>query len=69
MFTEFVSAMAIHYGAVKTFRKMRVADGERPLGVQIFGGDPEVMAETARIAEELGADLVDINMGCWVPKV
>ena len=69
MFTEFVSAMAIHYGAVKTFRKMRVADGERPLGVQIFGGDPEVMAETARIAEELGVDLVDINMGCWVPKV
>ena len=69
MFTEFVSAMAIHYGATKTFRKMRVHPGERPLGIQIFGGDPDVMAETARIAEEMGADLVDINMGCWVPKV
>lgn len=69
MFTEFVSAMAIHYGAHKTFRKMRVDPAERPLGVQIFGGDPDVMAETARIAEEMGADLVDINMGCWVPKV
>ncbi len=69
MFTEFVSAMAIHYGAVKTFRKMRVHPKERPLGIQIFGGDPDVMAETARIAEEMGADLVDINMGCWVPKV
>jgi nifR3 family TIM-barrel protein len=69
MFTEFVSAMAIHYGAVKTYRKMRIYDEERPLGIQIFGGDPEIMAETARIAEEMGADLVDINMGCWVPKV
>jgi nifR3 family TIM-barrel protein len=69
MFTEFVSAMAIHYGAKKTFRKMRIHPGERPLGIQIFGGEPDVMAETARIAEEMGADLVDINMGCWVPKV
>lgn len=69
MFTEFVSAMAIHYGAVKTFRKMRIHPDERPLGIQIFGAEPDVMAETARIAEEMGADIVDINMGCWVPKV
>jgi len=69
MFTEFVSAMAIHYGAAKTLRKMRILDEERPLGIQIFGGDPDVMAETARIAEEMGADILDINMGCWVPKV
>ncbi len=69
MFTEFVSAMAIHYGAVKTFRKMRIHPDERPLGIQIFGGEPETMAETARIAEEMGADILDINMGCWVPKV
>lgn len=69
MFTEFVSAMAIHYGAKKTLRKMRIHPDERPLGIQIFGGEPETMAETARIAEEMGADIVDINMGCWVPKV
>jgi nifR3 family TIM-barrel protein len=69
MFTEFVSAMAIHYKAQKTYRKMRIHPEERPLGIQIFGGDPDVMAETARVAEEMGADLVDINMGCWVPKV
>ncbi len=69
MFTEFVSAMAVHYQAKKTFRKMRVHPGEHPLGIQIFGGEPDVMAETARVAEEMGADLVDINMGCWVPKV
>jgi tRNA-dihydrouridine synthase B len=69
MFTEFVSAMAIHYGAVKTLRKMRLHDEERPLGIQIFGADPDIMAETARIAEAMGAEIVDINMGCWVPKV
>jgi nifR3 family TIM-barrel protein len=69
MFTEFVSAMAIHYGAVKTFRKMKIHPDERPLAIQIFGGEPGVMAETARICEEMGADIVDINMGCWVPKV
>lgn len=69
MFTEFVSAMAVHHGARKTIRKMRIHDDERPLGIQIFGGDPEIMAETARLAESMGADLVDINMGCWVPKV
>ncbi|MCH7903363.1 MAG: tRNA dihydrouridine synthase DusB [Armatimonadetes bacterium] len=69
MFTEFISAMAIHHGALKTRDKMQVADDERPLGIQIFGGVPDVMAETARVAVEMGADLVDINMGCWVPKV
>ena len=69
MFTEFVSAMAIHYGAVKTLRKMRVHHDERPLAIQIFGGDPRIMGETALLCEEMGADIVDINMGCWVPKV
>ncbi|MGI8924008.1 MAG: tRNA dihydrouridine synthase DusB [Fimbriimonadales bacterium] len=69
MFTEFVSAMAIHHGAAKTLRKMRISDAERPLGIQIFGGDADVMVETALLCEEMGADVVDINMGCWVPKV
>jgi len=70
MFTEFVSAMAIHYGAMKTYKKMKIHPGERPLGIQIFGGEPATMAETAKVAAyEMGADLVDINMGCWVPKV
>jgi nifR3 family TIM-barrel protein len=69
MFTEFVSSMAIHYGAEKTLKKMRIENEERPLGIQIFGGDPEIMAETARVSAEMGADLIDINMGCWVPKV
>lgn len=69
MFSEFVSAMAIHYGAKKTLKKLQVHPEERPLGIQIFGGEPGVMSETARLCEEAGADIVDINMGCWVPKV
>jgi nifR3 family TIM-barrel protein len=61
--------VALHHGARKSLRTMRVRDEERPLGIQIFGGDPEIMAEGARLAVAMGADLVDINMGCWVPKV
>lgn len=69
MFTEFVSAMAHHYNPERALRKMRVHSEEEPLAVQIFGGDPETMAEAARSAEASGAAIVDINMGCWVPKV
>jgi nifR3 family TIM-barrel protein len=69
MFTEFVSAMAIHHGARKTLKKLVIDQRERPLAIQIFGAEPDIMAETARLCEEMGADIVDINMGCWVPKV
>ena len=69
LFTEFVSAMASHYAPDKSRKKMRVHPDERPLAIQIFGGDVEKMAECARVAEEMGADILDINMGCWVPKV
>ncbi|CAN5546229.1 tRNA dihydrouridine synthase DusB [soil metagenome] len=69
LFTEFVSAMALHYNATKSLRKMRVHADERPLAIQIFGGEPATMAEAGRIAQDMGADIVDINMGCWVPKV
>jgi nifR3 family TIM-barrel protein len=69
MFTEFVSSMAAHFNPEIAKNKMRVHPAERPLAIQIFGGDAGIMAECARIAEEMGADVVDINMGCWVPKV
>ena len=69
MFTEFVSAMAVHYNPSRTMGKMRIHASERPLSIQIFGGEPDTMAETAAVAESMGADLLDINMGCWVPKV
>lgn len=69
MVTEFVSAMAIQYNAAKTLKKIRILEEERPLAVQIFGSDVDAMVRAASLSEEMGADIVDINMGCWVPKV
>jgi nifR3 family TIM-barrel protein len=68
-FTEMISAMGLVRGTVKTFRYLDTDGADRPLGVQIFGADPKVMAEAARIVEGHGADLIDINMGCPVRKV
>lgn len=67
--SEFVSAMAAHYNPNRALHKMAVDPRERPVSVQIFGAEPEVMANAAQMAEAQGADIVDINMGCWVPKV
>src|SRR5438105_15875274 len=64
MFTEFVSAMAIHHGAKKTLGKMRILPEERPLGIHIFGGDVDVMVETALLCVQMGADLCEYNMDC-----
>jgi len=69
MFTEFVSAQAVKHAIHRTLPKMRLLADERPIGIQIFGAEPEVMAETARVAESMAPDIIDINMGCWVPKV
>jgi tRNA-dihydrouridine synthase B len=68
-FTEFVSAMAVYHNPARSLPKMKRHPEEPLLGVQIFGAVPERMAESAAIAQEMGADVVDINMGCWVPKV
>jgi len=67
--TELLSSHAIHYKNQKTFGMFDWTDSERPVSVQLFGGDPGLMAEAAQIAEEYGADIIDLNMGCWVPKV
>ncbi len=69
VYTELLSATGLHYGSRRTREMMTLAEGERPVGIQLFGTKPEWMAEAARVAEEQGADLVDINMGCAVPKV
>jgi len=68
-FTEMISAMGLVRGAVKTHRYLDSTPEDRPLGVQLFGTDPGVMAEAAKIATENGADWIDINMGCPVRKV
>jgi tRNA-dihydrouridine synthase B len=68
-FTEMVSVNGLVRGSQKTGRYLDSNDDDRPLGVQIFGSDPELMAEGARIVTDRGADLIDINMGCPVRKV
>ena len=68
--TEMVSAKALCYQDKKTIPLLRLEEGEHPAGVQIFGSDPACMEQAAGLAlEASGADILDINMGCPVPKV
>jgi nifR3 family TIM-barrel protein len=67
--SEMVSCAGLQHGNERTLGYLRIASDERPLAVQIFGADPAVMAEAARMVEDAGADIVDINFGCPVRKV
>src|SRR5436190_22680529 len=67
--TEMISSEALVRRHRESFRLMDLGWDQRPVSVQLMGGDPGVMAEAARMAEAAGADIVDINMGCPVPKV
>ena len=69
MYTEMVSDRGLVYGNENTASLLAVFPWDHPIGVQLFGAEPHTMAEAARIAEGEGADLIDINMGCPVPKV
>jgi nifR3 family TIM-barrel protein len=64
-----VSCAGLHHKNERTLGYLRIATDERPLAVQIFGSEPEVMAEAAQMVEAAGADIVDINFGCPVRKV
>ena len=66
---EFISSEALTRGSERTRHMMQFSEEERPLAIQIYGSDPERMAEAARFVEALGADIVDINMGCPANKV
>jgi len=67
--SEFISVEGLTRNNPKSKRQMRFYDNERPFAVQIFGGQPERMRMAAEMAEEVGADILDINCGCPAPKV
>jgi len=69
MYTEFISSEGLIRDAIKSRQKLDIFDYERPIGIQIFGGDEEAMAMSAKIVEAVRPDLVDINFGCPVKKV
>lgn len=69
MYTEFISSEGLIRDAIKSRKKLDIFDYERPVGIQIFGGDEEAMALSAKIVDTVQPDLLDINFGCPVKKV
>ena len=69
VFSEMVSAKALHYNDKKTLELLKTDPSESPLGVQIFGSEPDIMAESASKLEDMGVSLLDINFGCPAPKI
>ncbi|MEP6685091.1 MAG: tRNA dihydrouridine synthase DusB [Parafilimonas sp.] len=69
MYTEFISSEGLIRDAIKSRQKLDIFDYEKPVGIQIFGGDEEAMAMSARIVDAVNPDLLDINFGCPVKKV
>lgn len=69
MFTEFISSEGLIRDAIKSRQKLDIFDYEKPIGIQIFGGDEEAMAMSAKIVDAVNPDLLDINFGCPVKKV
>ncbi len=69
VYSEFISSEGLIRDAIKSLQKLDIFDYERPVGIQIFGGDEEAMALSAKIVETVKPDLVDINFGCPVKKV
>jgi nifR3 family TIM-barrel protein len=67
--TELVSAHGIEHKSHRTLALMDFEETQRPVGIQLFGETPEVLAEASKVVEEAGADFVDLNFGCPVPKV
>jgi len=69
MYTEFISSEGLIRDAIKSRKKLDIFEYEKPIGIQIFGGDEEAMAMSAKIVDATNPDLVDINFGCPVKKV
>jgi tRNA-dihydrouridine synthase B len=67
--SEMVSSEGLIRGIDRTLEYAEYTEEERPVSIQIFGGEPAKMAEAARVVEQMGANIVDVNMGCPVPKI
>jgi len=67
--SEMVSSEGLVRGIDRTLAYAEYTEEERPVSIQIFGGDPETMASAAQVVEGMGADIIDVNMGCPVPKI
>ena len=69
MYTEFISSEGLIRDAHKSVQKLDIYDYERPIGIQIFGGNMDSMIEATKIVEQANPDVIDINYGCPVKKV
>ena len=69
VYTEFVNSDGLIRSNKKTEKKLEITEQERPVGIQIYGGNLEPMIEAAKIAESKSPELIDINAGCWVKKI
>ena len=69
VYTEFVNSDGLIRSNKKTEKKLEITEEERPVGIQIYGGNLEPMIEAAKIAESKNPDIIDINAGCWVKKI
>ena len=76
VYTEFIPSEGLIRDARKAYEKMKTSDAEAPIGIQIYGSDPDAMVEAARMADHAtelvgghGCDLIDINFGCPVSKI
>ena len=67
--TEFVNVEGLLRGCRNARRKLTLRDGDQPTAIQIYGSNPERLAEAASFAEASGPAFLDINCGCWVPKI
>ena len=69
VYTEFISSDGLIRDGRRSVEKLRLSDEERPVSIQIFGGDKDVMVEAAKKAQDSNPDFLDINFGCWVKNV
>ncbi|MFP4369847.1 MAG: tRNA dihydrouridine synthase DusB, partial [Candidatus Kapaibacterium sp.] len=69
LYSEFIPARSVATGTYKASQKMYLADEDHPIAIQIFGNDKQMMCEAAKRLEDFGADIIDLNFGCWVKQV